>query len=576
MKPVIYQIFVRLFGNKKAGVQIYGTKEENGCGKFDDINNDALHSLKYLGITHIWYTGVIEHAVAADYSRFGIENDYPEIVKGRAGSPYAIKDYYDVNPDLANDVANRMAEFEWLIKRTHAAGMKVIMDFVPNHVARAYRSDTRPLGDPDDFGINDHGGKAFSIDNDFYYLPGEELKLPQELYEKATITEYRKNPQKYREFPARVTGNDCFRADPGSGDWYETVKLNYGVDYLNGGQKHFSGIPPLWEKMKSVIIYWAKKKVDGFRVDMAEMVPVEFWAWVIASVKKQHPELLFIAEIYQPGMYRDFIETGGFDYLYDKIDFYEAARDVIENKAGTQSFTRCWQRIGDLEKYMLRFLENHDEQRIASRFFAGDPWKAIPAMVLAATMNSGPLLLYFGQEVGEPAEGNSGFSGDDGRTSIFDYWGVPNHQKWMSEGEFNGKSLLPHMSALRKNYAGIIRLCTVYMLFNDKGFYDLMWVNQHLNDQSSARIYAYLRYNDNEKAIVILNFGNTFITRTHLFIPDDAFSAMGMSSNLTVTKKIVFPEGNKGSLTGQANVPGTFFFDISPFTAMVMFLGHCQ
>jgi glycosidase len=576
MKPVIYQIFVRLFGNKKAGMQINGTKEENGCGKFDDISNAALNSLKQLGVTHIWYTGAIEHAVAADYSRFGIENDYPEIVKGRAGSPYAIKDYYDVNPDLANDVANRMAEFEGLIKRTHSAGMKVIMDFVPNHVARAYRSDAKPVDDAEEFGINDQRGQAFSIYNDFYYLPGEELKLPPEIYDKAAITEYRKNPQKYREFPAKVTGNDCFRADPGSGDWYETVKLNYGVDYLNGGQKHFGSIPPLWEKMRSVILYWAKKKVDGFRVDMAEMVPVEFWAWVIASVKRQHPDLLFIAEIYQPVMYRDFIETGGFDYLYDKIDFYEAVRDVIENKDGTQSFTRCWQRLGDLEKYMLRFLENHDEQRIASRFFAGDPWKAIPGMVLAATMNSGPLLLYFGQEVGEPAEGNSGFSGDDGRTTIFDYWGVPNHQKWMNGGEFDGKPLLPHLLELRKNYAGIIRLCTDHMLFSDKGFYDLMWVNQHLNDQSPARIYAYLRYNDNEKALVILNFGNNLYSRTQLFIPDDALSAMGMTSNFTITKKIVFPEGNDGSLADHAKVPGKLFIEIFPRTAMVLILGHCR
>jgi glycosidase len=569
MKPVIYQLFVRLFGNMETGVKVNGTISENGCGKFNDINDSALISLKDLGATHIWYTGIIEHAVATDYSQFGIDNDYPEIIKGRAGSPYAIKDYYDVNPDLAIDINNRINEFQELVHRTHHAGMGVIIDFVPNHLARLYGSDSGQR-DAIDFGVDDNPEKAFSAENDFYYVPGEQLVLPEALLEKAAENEYRINPLKYSEFPAKVTGNDCFRADPGINDWYETVKLNYGVDYLGGKQRHFDPVPAVWEKMKSVILYWAGKNVDGFRADMAEMVPLEFWSWLIKSVKEQYPGLIFIAEIYQPQLYRDFIHTAGFDYLYDKEDFYEAARNVIENKFGTQAFTWCWQRLEGLEKYMLRFIENHDEQRIASRFFAGDPWKALPAMVLAATMNSGPLLIYFGQEVGEPAEGISGFSGDDGRTTIFDYWRVPNHQKWMNNGKFDGGSLPGELTSLRENYRSIIRLCNEYKIFSSKGFYDLMWVNQHLYGISSDKLFAYLRYDYHDHALIIVNFGDALIKGAHIIIPEDAYRAINPGEKITVLKQIVFPGGNNSVLTESQVDKGTYYFDISPFSALLV------
>jgi glycosidase len=570
MKPVIYQVFVRLFGNRNEGVSIYGTIDENGCGKFDDINEAALFSLKNFGITHIWYTGIIEHAVATDYSHLGIPNDFPEIVKGRAGSPYAIKDYFDVNPDLAMDAGRRMREFESLVERTHNAGLKVIIDFVPNHVARVYGTDTGSQTEVGDFGINDDTGKSFSAFNDFYYLPGQELKLPEEIYEKTSVTEYRKKPVNYREFPARVTGNDCFSSTPGYNDWYETVKLNYGVDYMNGKQAHFHPVPPLWNKMKSVILFWAGKNVDGFRADMAEMVPIEFWKWLISSVKKRFPDLLFIAEIYQPDRYRDYIETGGFDYLYDKMDFYDITRQVIEGKADTRSITWCWQRVGDLEKYMLRFLENHDEQRIASRFFAGDPWKAIPGMVLAATMNSGPLLIYSGQEVGEPAEGQSGFSGDDGRTTIFDYWIIPNHQKWMNHGKFDGGGLPDDLAGLRRTYEGITGLCRE-KLFSEGCFYDLMWVNNHLYGIPGTGIYAYLRYSGGRIAIVMVNFGYNACKGAMLHIPGDAWEAMNAGAGLKVVNKVLFPQGEiKFQETVETN--SGVVFDLPGYSGMLIFL----
>lgn len=573
MKPVIYQIFVRLFGNKSTEVKVYGTIDENGCGKFEDINESALNSLKDFGITHIWYTGIIEHAVANDYSQFGIENDYPEIVKGRAGSPYAIKDYYDVNPDLANDIPGRMREFDELVTRTHAAGMKVIIDFVPNHLARLYKSDEPSHANKNDFGANDTPEESFSAKNDFYYLPGEGLKLPDEVLKRnAVITDYRKNPSPYTEFPARATGNDCFRPDPGIGDWYETVKLNYGIDYLNGKQKHFQPLPPVWEKMKSVILYWASHKVDGFRVDMAEMVPLEFWEWLIPVIKYQYSEIIFIAEIYQPHLYKDFIETGGFDFLYDKIDFYESTRNVIEGKEDIRSFTRCWQRIGQLEKNMLRFLENHDEQRIASRFFAGNPWKGIPGIVLATTMNSGPLLLYFGQEVGEPAEGSSGFSGDDGRTSIFDYWTVPNLQIWMNGGEFNEEALPADLADLRNVYGGIIRLCHDHRMFSQGGFYDLMWINQEMIESTNARIFAYVRYDNRESSVIILNFSNVFYRDVNLYIPEDACKLMHCKEGSNLVEIISFPSGNDFAIREMTDGPLKYTFNIAPHSAIIMFL----
>ncbi len=103
-KLLIYQLFVRLFGNQNQTNKYYGSIEENGCGKFNDINDLALQEITKLSISHVWLTGVIEHATMTDYSYHGIKRDDPDVVKGRAGSPYAIKDYYDVDPDLAVNV----------------------------------------------------------------------------------------------------------------------------------------------------------------------------------------------------------------------------------------------------------------------------------------------------------------------------------------------------------------------------------------------------------------------------------------------------------------------------------------
>jgi glycosidase len=437
-KVSIYQIMTRLFGNKINVNKVNGSKEENGVGKFNDINDIALEAIKDLGISHIWYTGVMEHATMDDYTSFGIPLDDPRIVKGRAGSPYAIKDYYDVSPELAVDVEKRMAEFSALIKRTHAHGMKALIDFVPNHVARKYHSDVKPAN-VEELGQNDNTALSFHPQNNFYYIPGQQLVIPKSSETSDAEKKMFSKGFPHIENPAKATGNNVFTASPGIYDWYETVKLNYGVDVLDYGKKYFDPIPSTWSRMYEILIFWVGKGVDGFRCDMTELVPVEFWGWVIPKVKKINPALLFIAEIYNPQEYVNYVEHGKFDMLYDKVGLYDCLRKIMEGHGSVKDITRCWQEdTGGLSSKMLRFLENHDEQRIASKSFAHNPWTAIPAITVSATLSDGAVMLYFGQEVGEPAAGLSGFSGDDGRTTIFDYWGVPEHQKWMNDGKFDG------------------------------------------------------------------------------------------------------------------------------------------
>ena len=521
MKPIIYQIFTRLFGNTNEECKLNGSRAENGVGKMNDISAKALFEIRNLGITHVWYTGIIEHAIVEGYPDYDIPNGNPLLIKGKAGSPYAIKDYYDVNPDLAVDVEKRIEEFQDLIVRTHQADMKVIIDFVPNHLAREYHSDKKPLGIID-FGKDDDNSKAFDGGNNFYYMPNERLYLPDSLLEKYPLAGYFENP-------AKATGNDIFSAYPSVNDWYETVKLNYGIDYLNGRSKYFDPIPDTWIKMEQVILYWAEMGVDAFRCDMAEMVPVEFWNWLISRVKLNFPNLIFIAEVYNPQKYDSYIEYGKFDYLYDKVGLYDALKRVIQGDSKASDISQCWQNLNGKDAHMLRFLENHDEQRIASRFFAGESSKAIPAMFVVATLNKGPVMLYFGQEIGEAAEASSGYSGDDGRTTIFDYWRVPEHQKWMNRGRFDGEQLRASQKELRNSYSEIINIAQEDAVVNGE-FYDLMWCNPHSDEFDHSKHYAYLRHSKNQNLLIVTNFDDRY-REIRLRIPEHAFKLMGILRN---------------------------------------------
>jgi len=393
---VIYQLLPRLFGNKSTTNTPYGTIEQNGSGKFNDITDRALDGIKQLHVNYVWYTGIIAHASLTDYSAYGIKIGDADVVKGRAGSPYAIRDYYDVNPDLAVDVKNRMKEFESLVRRTHAKNLKLIIDFVPNHVARGYHSYAKP-DNVVDFGTNDDVTKAFSTQNDFYYIPGQPFVVPTN-GEKTPLSILQDGH--FDENPAKATGNDAFTAAPKYDDWYETIKLNYGIDYQNGKQEHFKPVPPVWTKMRDILIYWTKKGVDGFRCDMAEMVPISFWNWVIPQVKKVNSDLIFLGEAYNPKVYKQYLEEGKFDYLYDKVGLYDGLKRLVKNEsnADVKDIRYVWQvESAGFGKNMLRFLENHDEERIASAGFAGKAELALPAMVVSATLGSGPVMLYFGQ-----------------------------------------------------------------------------------------------------------------------------------------------------------------------------------
>ena len=519
-KMVIYQVFPRWFGNLRPSPVMNGSLAENGVGKFSAFTPLALSKIKELGVTHVWYTGVIEHATKTDYTMFGIRKDHSAVVKGKAGSPYAIKDYYDIDPDLADNIQNRMSEFEDLVKRTHEAGMKVIIDFVPNHVARQYFSDAR---EPfvEDLGQTDNVSKAFDVNNNFYYLPGQTLTL--------RFDPQREEDFAYSEFPAKVTGNNHFDAYPSQNDWYETVKLNYGVDYMHGGACHFNTIPNTWEKMLEILLFWADKGVDGFRCDMAEMVPVEFWNWVIPQVKKVR-DVIFIAEVYNPDEYRNYIYTGHFDYLYDKVGLYDTVRAVMCGQAPASNISHCWQSLEGIQKNMLNFLENHDEQRVASDFFAGDARPGIPGMIVSAAMNTNPVMIYSGQELGERGMDAEGFSGRDGRTTIFDYWSVESLRNWNNNGLFDGAKLTPAERSLREMYAMLLTVVRSEPVIVEGAFYDLMYANSGNPYFNPNRQYAFLRKWKNEVLLVVVNFDRADQC-VWVNIPVEAFKALDFEDN---------------------------------------------
>jgi glycosidase len=509
-KLIIYQLLPRLFGNTKTLNKTYGSVEENGVGKLNDITDKALVEIIAMGFSHVWYTGVIEHATMTDHSAYGIKTDDPDVVKGRAGSPYAIKDYYDIAPDLAVNVPNRLNEFQDLVTRTHLNGLKVIIDFVPNHVARTYASDAKPDG-VRDFGEDDDNTLNFSPDNDFYYIPGHPFIIPGGYNPGGDEFTSPLKDGKFDEFPAKATGNDVFNPAPTINDWFETIKLNYGVYYLDGKKSYFDHIPPLWHKMHHILTYWAEMGVDGFRCDMIEMVPVEFWAWIIPKLKVTYPDLIFIGEAYDKEQYYNYIHNGGFDYLYDKVGLYDAIRRLTCNEPGasTWEINAVWNnQCKGIDQHMLRFMENHDEQRIASKDFAGDASFAIPGMIVSATLATGPVMIYSGQEVGEPAEGIPGFSGDDGRTTIFDYWGVSAHQQWMNNGEFDGGKLSSAQKELRGFYSKLLNIVKANEALSTGEFYELMIANEH-QPGFDTMLYIYMRYTPQQKVLVVANFNRT-------------------------------------------------------------------
>lgn len=513
---MIYQVLPRLLTNMTGNCEPNGALERNGSGKLNDYTSSLLASIRDLGINCIWYTGIIENATKSDFSAHGIVPDNPNVVKGEAGSPYAIKDYYDVSPCLAVDIDRRMEEFEALVRRTHEAGMKVMIDFVPNHTARQYHSDAAPAG-MKDFGADDDTTLMFSPSNNYYYITSQQF-APQ-----FPINGYGKP---YVEFPAKATGNDCFSAFPTEYDWYETVKLNYGHDYGDGSD-HFFPIPDTWIRMRDILMFWASKGVDAFRCDMVFMVPLAFWHWVIPQVRHRYGTL-FIGEIYDIASYRPFLDYGSFDYLYDKVNLYDTLVGIETSSVSAARLTGCWQAVDGIGERMLNFLENHDEVRFASAAYGGNPAYVVPSLVVSAMMSRGPFMIYFGQELGESARDNEGFAGNNHRTSIFDYWSYDTMRRWYDSGRCGEELLTAQERWLRRLYRKVIRLCNEDEALRSGDFFDLMYVNLRNPGFDPNCIYAFIRYVRDEEAILIVaNFSHT-AHEVSINIPQLAFDMTGL------------------------------------------------
>ncbi|MFQ3173219.1 MAG: glycosidase [Flavobacterium sp.] len=553
-KIVIYQVFTRLFGNKNTNNKAWGSIEENGVGKFNDFTDKALQEIRDLGVTYIWYTGVPHHALIRDYTAIGVSNDDPDIVKGRAGSPYAVKDYYNVNPDLAVNPVNRQQEFYALVSRTHKAGLKLLIDIVPNHIARKYEGKNNPVG-VRDFGTDDDVTVEYKRDNNFYYITNSQFEVPDKV--KPLNGDF--NPLsdgKFHEIPAKWTGNGSRMAKPDKNDWYETVKVNYGIrpdgskDFpeLPAGydtksyKGHFEfwkgkNVPDSWVKFRDIALYWIGKGVDGFRYDMAEMVPYEFWSYMNSAIKMKKPDAFLLAEVYNPNEYRNYLRLGKMDYLYDKVETYDKLKDVIQGKSLPDGLSEIQKGMKDIEHNMLHFLDNHDEQRLASPEFAGNPEKGKPLMVVSTTISSSPTMVYFGQEVGEAGNENAGY-GTHSRTSIFDYVGVPNHQRWMNNGKFDGGLLTQKEKDLRDFYKRLLNFS-----INSSALMGEFEEIQTINRQSTAGfdpgIYAFTRWSEAQKLIVVTNFSWINDSSFELKIPSDIIRKWNLKDGIyTITDQL--------------------------------------
>jgi glycosidase len=623
-KMRIYQLFVRLFGNTNETRKEDGTLAENGVGKFDDINDTALRSLRDAGFTHVWITGALQQATATDYSSVGQPADDPDLLKGLAGSPYAIKDYFDVCPDYANNPAKRLEEFKSLLARLHGHGMKAIIDFVPNHVARSYNSDIQP---EQNFGTKGNDGKGddrnvfFSPANNFFYLQpdtsGPPLHLPT-FKDGHAISPTCKLPGitcdglfDGEKDHGKVTGNNRPSWTPNLGDWYETVKLNYGFDftvadksvreYPNANAPDKT-IPDTWKKMDSVIAYWQGVGVDGFRCDMSHMVPPEFWNWAIARARARHAGVLFIGEAYdndpakvpgtdpiisklhggQSNVMYDLLNAG-FNAVYDDPS-YRAIKKIYEGPGWANDVDGA--RPDDfIFDNSLRYAENHDEVRLAAKSQWGGVGMnvGVPVSAILYGLSRGPVMIYNGQEVGEPGAGVEGFGGDDARTSIFDYWSMPELTKWVNEHKYDGGRLSEDQKRLRAFYGRLLNVLGE-PAFRDGSFIPLNSANRDNpkfgrigSEQPSGHwLYSFLRYDpqSEQRFLVVVNLHPaTLMDDVKVRIPEETVKALGLgamdrNSHLDLIDRIVENEADAtGSTVAEAIDPGISVPEIPPLTA---------
>ena len=584
-KIVIYQVFTRLFGNTNTTNKPWGTIEENGVGKFNDFTDTALEAIRELGVTHVWYTGVLHHAMVTDYADYGLPGDDPDVVKGRAGSPYSVRDYYNVDPDLATDPSRRLEEFRELIDRTHRYGMKVIIDIVPNHVARMYHAVSPPPG-TEDFGARDDTTVEYRRDNNFYYIPGKPFRVPEwrggylplggEKHPLADGT--------FKENPAKWTGNGSRNPQPDMNDWYEAVKVNFGV--RPDGTKDFpllpdgfddapveahaafwegKEVPDSWKKFREIALYWLDLGVDGFRYDMAQMVPVEFWSYLNSAIKMKNPDAILVAEIYIPEVYREYLSLGKMDFLYDKVQLYDTLKGIMQGHGSTDQIVPILEDLNDIGHHMLHFLENHDEQRIASQGFAGDARMGMPAMVVLAAVSTSPTMIYFGQEVGEPAEGNPGF-GSETRTTIFDYWGVPNHVRWMNGGAFDGGLLTGEERELREFYRRLLNFSLQSEALTGE-FREIHRFNRAHTEWYNDRVFSWVRWKGDDRLILVVNFDAAETYGFQLQLPEEVLQSWELSQGTHLLRDRLSERSLELKVKGNA---ASVRIDLAPLESLIL------
>jgi glycosidase len=552
MKPVIYQLVVRYFGNTKTVNQTDGTIGTNGCGKFADISDIALQALKAFGATHIWLTGCLRQATLTGYPEVGLPPDDPDVVKGRAGSLYAVRDYFDVSPDYARNPASRLDEFEALVGRIHDAGLKVVLDLVSNHVARGYHSVVKP---DLDFGIGDDTSRFFARDNHFFYLvepPGQRLSLSRPSYWNPAGINFDGAfaPEDGSPgHPPRATGNNVTSPSPGAGDWYETVKLNYGYNFADQ-TGHYDPRPRTWDAVDQILAYWQEKGVDGFRCDFAHYVPPEAWSYLISCARQRHAGAFFVAEAYpyagsgDPVTNLQQLVDAGFDAVYH-YPAYNLLKQIYQGQAGPDDYDHEMAFPPVAREHLVHYLENHDERRVASPIVRdsgpggsgfGSPEAGYQLAPLQFLSGQGPVLLLNGQETGEPGAGAEGFNLEDGRTTFFDYWAMPEFVKWVNDGRYDGGALSAAQLALRNFYAGLLGLCQDPSV-NGDGYWGLKYFNRPERFPDCPNdLYSFARFQNGSGRLlaVVANFRGGATVPGRIRIPPELATAAALTGNLKV------------------------------------------
>lgn len=594
LRPVIYQLMVRTFGNTCETSQPNGSITQNGCGKFADITPVALASLKRMGFTHLWLTGVLEQSSCTAYPNRPADD--PAVVKGLAGSPYAIKDYFDVCPDYALVPDQRMDEFKSLLARCKSSGFRVLIDFVPNHVARSYASDVRP---DLSFGHDDDPSEFFVRDNHFFYLNdqhpggGPPLKLPSPA-DLDGVTLYAPESR-----IGRVSGNNVVSWQPSKHDWFETAKLNYGHDFttgrntshLPGPKAHDAEVPKTWRTMDAILAYWQAVGVDGFRADMAHMVPMEFWRWAIHRCHDRNAQVFFVAEAYDndpakltDGQVLDALIDAGFNAVYDATCYdiiqgiYQAGKWANDLDPLTFSGKRFHQ--------SLRYAENHDEVRLANPNHWGGLGMKVgkPVSAVLFAMGCGPVMLYNGQEVGEPAV-SSHDGGTHARTSILDYLSMPEFAKWVNGHAFDGDRLSNEQKSLRDWYGKLIGV-TQARAFTSGHFYGLNHDNKEnpafgrVGDETCSGhwLYAFLRRDSKsgQAFLVLVNFhGSETLRNVRIRIPSDAQCFLGRTGDDSWTfSDRLDSHWSCSVVRNLLDHQGVTLPDIEPCSAMLLEIGR--